>query len=142
MIREEPRYAGMKLIISSSGGIGYDQQARALGFDAACPKPIIQERLIAKIHELITPESAAAPAAPPVALLSPRSAGPVTPRAEGGPLRLLVAEDNHVNQRLIVTALKHAGFSVDVDIIHSQIGQAAHVILPAVESELAPKVPN
>ncbi len=35
----------------------------------------------------------------------------------------------------IVEAIDAGGlFSVDVDIIHSQIGQAAHVILPAVES--------
>lgn len=35
----------------------------------------------------------------------------------------------------IVGAINGGGlFSVDVDIIHSQIGQAAHVILPAVES--------
>ena len=35
----------------------------------------------------------------------------------------------------IVSAIDAGGlFSVDVDIIHSQIGQAAHVILPAVES--------
>ena len=35
----------------------------------------------------------------------------------------------------IVGAIKAGGlFSVNVDIIHSQIGQAAHVILPAVES--------
>jgi arsenite oxidase large subunit len=35
----------------------------------------------------------------------------------------------------IVSAINAGGlFSVDVDIIHTQIGQAAHVILPAVES--------
>ena len=35
----------------------------------------------------------------------------------------------------IVAAIEAGGlFSVNVDIIHSQIGQAAHVILPAVES--------
>ncbi len=35
----------------------------------------------------------------------------------------------------IVSAIEAGGlFSVDVDVIHSQIGQAAHVILPAVES--------
>jgi arsenite oxidase large subunit len=35
----------------------------------------------------------------------------------------------------IVGAINAGGlFSVDVDIIHSQVGQAAHVILPAVES--------
>ena len=35
----------------------------------------------------------------------------------------------------IVGAIEAGGlFSVNVDIIHSQIGQAAHVILPAVES--------
>lgn len=114
MIREQPAYADMKLILSSSGGIVYNQQARVLGFDAACPKPVSQERLIGTIHELLqASRSDALPVA--IAVLPAKPAPGV--QAGGGERkqhRLLIAEDNPVNQRLLVTALKQAGYALDV----------------------------
>ncbi len=112
MIRDKPQYAGLKLIISSSGGIAYDQQARALGFNAACPKPVMQEKLVAKIQELLTP-SATAEAGVLISVLPPKPSGPV-PAGKNRQPRLLVAEDNPVNQRLIVAALKQGGFAIDL----------------------------
>jgi signal transduction histidine kinase/CheY-like chemotaxis protein len=112
MIREQPQFAGLKLIISSSGGIGYDQQARALGFDAACPKPVIQEKLVAKIRELLAPGEPVAGGT--VATLPAKPQAQTAQGAKNRQPRLLVAEDNPVNQRLIVTALKQAGFAIDL----------------------------
>lgn len=112
MIREHPQYVPLRLIISSSSGIGFDQQARALGFDAACPKPVVQETLILKVHELFKPAHAAVPTPnselaldTPVAIIDDHK-----PRKP----RLLVAEDNPINQRLVMTALQHAGYVVDL----------------------------
>jgi signal transduction histidine kinase/CheY-like chemotaxis protein len=113
MIREQPEHAELRLIISSPGGIAFDQQARALGFDAACPKPVVQDMLIAKIQELLAPVTGGT-VPRPVTLLPSKPPSPTAPTPEGRHLRLLVAEDNPINQRLIVNALKHAGFSVDV----------------------------
>ncbi|MEJ2228090.1 MAG: response regulator [Alphaproteobacteria bacterium] len=53
MIREDPSFNHIKLIISSSAGITYDQEACQLGFDAALPKPVLQERLLQTIHTLL-----------------------------------------------------------------------------------------
>jgi signal transduction histidine kinase/CheY-like chemotaxis protein len=114
LIREQQQYAGLKLIISSSGGIAFDQQARTLGFDAACPKPVVQEKLVMQVHELLQRPAAPAAHAPlahlePVAVPEP----PVEDVKDRKP-RLLVAEDNPINQRLISTALKQAGYVVDM----------------------------
>jgi signal transduction histidine kinase/CheY-like chemotaxis protein len=114
LIREQQQYAALKLIISSSGGITFDQQARALGFDAACPKPVVQEKLVMQVHELL--QRPTIPAAhPPLAHLEPVAAveSPAEEVKDGKP-RLLVAEDNPINQRLISTALKQAGYVVDM----------------------------
>jgi CheY-like chemotaxis protein/signal transduction histidine kinase len=110
MIRDEPRHAGLKLIISSAGGIAFDQQARALGFDAACPKPITQAALLAKVGELLLPRSPADTTE--IAMLSAKAATGQAVR--GKQPRLLVAEDNVVNQQLITAALKPTGFLVDI----------------------------
>jgi len=110
MIRDQPQHAGLKLIISSSGGIAHDRQARILGFDAACPKPIAQEELVRQINALVNPTGDGL-AGGAVAVLRSK---PARPGVMGKKPKLLVAEDNPVNQKLIVTALKQAGFAVDL----------------------------
>jgi two-component system sensor histidine kinase/response regulator len=134
MIRERPEHAGVKLLISSSGGIGYDQQARALGFDAACPKPVMQEKLVRKIHELIVPTAPASEAG--IARLPPKpAAAPSPPTTHSGRQpRLLIAEDNPINQRLISAALKQAGFAIEivgdgVEAVHAVQRQQYDVVL-------------
>jgi signal transduction histidine kinase/CheY-like chemotaxis protein len=116
MIREEPNLAALKLIISSSGGIGYDQQARALGFDAACPKPVMQDKLIGKIQDLLAPVpgEGAGLSGDTVAVLPPKPAVQPAPAVKSRQPRLLIAEDNPINQRLIATALKQARFVIDL----------------------------
>jgi signal transduction histidine kinase/DNA-binding response OmpR family regulator len=115
LIREQPQYAGLKLIISSSGGITFDQQARALGFDAACPKPVMQEKLVRQVYELLQ-QPVAPPSHAPLVLLEPVvvAAAPPPEEDKSRKHRLLVAEDNPINQRLIGTALKQAGYIVDM----------------------------
>jgi signal transduction histidine kinase/CheY-like chemotaxis protein len=115
LIREQAQYAGLKLILSSSGGISFDQQARALGFDAACPKPVMQEKLLMQVHELV--QRSSGPALPmPLGHLEtvPAAAEPLVEAVKARKARLLVAEDNPINQRLIMTALKQAGYVVDM----------------------------
>jgi signal transduction histidine kinase/CheY-like chemotaxis protein len=113
LIREQPQFAALKLIICSSGGISFDQQARALGFDAACPKPVVQEKLAMQVYELL--QLPAVPAAhAPLAHLEPVAVAKPAAEEASPKRRLLVAEDNPINQRLITTALKHAGYVVDM----------------------------
>lgn len=123
-IREDERFAQLKLIISCFGGVAFDQQARALGFDATCPKPIIQGKFLSQIKELlhgpasapIVDESVTA-TFPPAAAQEPESKWPAIPR-------LLIAEDNPINQRLLMIGLQDAGYIVDVagdgvEVIHA-----------------------
>jgi signal transduction histidine kinase/CheY-like chemotaxis protein len=112
MIRNQPQYAGLKLLISSPGGIVFDQQARALGFDAACPKPILQDKLIGKILQLLEPLTAAPGAVDDK--LPRKMAAPGQQPGQHKKTRVLVAEDNAVNQHLIASALKQAGILVDI----------------------------
>lgn len=121
LIREKAHYDALKLIISSSGGIAFDQQARALGFDAACPKPVVQENLVRNIQALLDqPAQQRYNGIGTMAPIEPQNEKVETARQA----RLLVAEDNHINQRLIITALTEAGYTVDavadgVEAIHA-----------------------
>ena len=120
-IRQEPAYNSLKLILSSSGGVDTDEHAIRLGFDAACPKPVTQEKLVRVIHDLLNAESSASAdgAESVVAPAAGVEASPETPGSpaadarrgasaesveaeseNGGKPRLLVAEDNAANQRL------------------------------------------
>lgn len=108
MIRENSQYDRMKLIISSSAGVTLDQQARAFGFDAALPKPIIQATLLHKIHEVLDQRGEGAK--------EQEQAEPalVSTATDASKPRILLAEDNPANQRLIIAVLESVGYSVDV----------------------------
>jgi signal transduction histidine kinase/CheY-like chemotaxis protein len=122
-IRRDSRCAGLKLVLSSSCGVDSSEQAMLLGFDAACPKPVTQEKLVCVIHDVLTrpapeateaeaaPGSGAAPAEAPVPALA-EEAGAEPPKRRKP--RLLVAEDNAANQRLILAVLENAGYTVDI----------------------------
>lgn len=119
-IRECPEFRDLKLVISASEGIAFDQQARALGFDAACPKPVVQERLIRQVQDLLERPARSELAATPPSLAAIGEALSATPEApaESEPQEvhqphLLIAEDNIINQRLVVATLTQAGYAVD-----------------------------
>jgi CheY-like chemotaxis protein len=128
MIRENPRYNQMKTIISSSAGITQDQEARLLGFDAALPKPVMQERLWHTIYELsvqqcvsepdnslqVTSDSDVQNEAANVTNVDDTEETPPTELRENDKPRILLAEDNAANQHLIIAMLETAGYSVDV----------------------------
>ncbi len=109
LIAKRAELQSLKTVISSSAGIQSDAQARALGFDAACPKPVMQEKLIAKIYELLV-----SPHRDSALLAGSRTAIEPSSRQKDGKWRILVAEDNPSNQRLMVALLEGAGYSVDV----------------------------
>lgn len=115
-IRECPEFRDVKLIISASEGIAYDQQARALGFDAASPKPIIQNKLVRQIQELLEQPARSVLGARNPQLPAIGEVSEQTPPTEEPPAklpRLLIAEDNIINQRLVVATLTQAGYVVD-----------------------------
>ena len=106
-IRGRPGLAGATLMmLSSAGRPGEAAQCRELGLAACLTKPIKQSELLDTI--MTTMDGAALDGeAPPVPGGVPL---PPPPR----PLRLLLAEDNAVNQRLAVRLLEKRGHAVTV----------------------------
>ena len=107
-IRSQPRFLGLPLILASSG-IEADPESGAFGFDAYCPKPVLQNRLLATISELLEAKQTGSGAS----RYEP-AVDDAVPFTAAAPARLLLVEDNAVNQRLVATVLKEAGYLVDI----------------------------
>ena len=108
-IRANPDLAGIKLLLLSSWTeAGHSIDVQAAGIDARLPKPVRSSRLLAQLVTLLGRDSAeAAPSPRPTADVGLPS--PATRSA-----RILVAEDNAVNQKLIARLLEKKGHRVDV----------------------------
>ncbi len=103
-IQRRPALAGATLVMLTSAGLQGDvSRSRELGISASLTKPIKQSDLLATILTALdrTRPPGPAPAEAPLAL-SQR------------PLRILLAEDNVVNQKLAVRLLGKQGHSVTV----------------------------
>ncbi len=100
---------GIKLVLSSStGAVTSHRAARKLGFDAALPKPLRRSAVLSCLGALYCGDKARDAAEGPAG--ADGDARPDGP----GPLRVLVAEDNKVNQLIIVALLSKRGHEVDV----------------------------
>ncbi|MGE3620374.1 MAG: response regulator [Acidimicrobiia bacterium] len=92
------------VLLTSMGTAGEEQQARARKFSALLTKPVKQSQLYDALVGVMADRPA--PAAPP---------GEFDPTmAERRPLRVLLAEDNPVNQRLSLHLLSKFGYHADV----------------------------
>jgi two-component system sensor histidine kinase/response regulator len=108
LIRAERSLAGMRLVLAtSSPGPGLQADATAAGIAAVLVKPCPPSALLAAL------------ASPPEALVA--AAGMVAPTIDpatnaglGAGLRVLVAEDNKVNQAVVKQMLEKLGCRVDV----------------------------
>ena len=106
-IRRDSRFAKLPLVLLSSSGSGGREAARALGLDDWLAKPVRQRPLRRVLARL----SGRAPQ--PARTLEPaREAHPVGPL--GADLRVLVVEDNLVNQKLVLRMLALRGIKADV----------------------------
>jgi two-component system, sensor histidine kinase and response regulator len=108
VIRSEPAIAGTRLVLLSGSGVrGEATEASTAGFDAFLSKPVRQSPLHDCLVTLLgVPEEAGAhPLITRHTLAESRSAR----RA-----RILLAEDNEVNQKLAVAVLEKFGYRVEV----------------------------
>ena len=107
IIRSDPRWRTLKMVLSSSGALNSDQAARALGFDGALPKPIRLSAMLRCLAKLFGASLAAE---------GERVGTRTEPAAQEqkSGVRVLVVEDNHVNQLLATSILRKAGHRVDV----------------------------
>ncbi len=105
LIRTVPALADLKLVIASAAGLrNTGKAAREMGFDLALSKPLRPNSLIKCLRALL----ADAPAAEGT-LANPEA----DPRSRAS-IRVLLAEDNPVNQRVMIALLAKSGVRVDV----------------------------
>jgi two-component system sensor histidine kinase/response regulator len=116
-IRRLPLTGGPALIaLTSAPGGCESEQLRALGIGACLHKPVRQSELLDALMTILSSRSLQALGAfsnqSPVVLISGNVEVKRAPINEIRPLRILVAEDNPVNQRLLVRMLEKRGHSV------------------------------
>ncbi len=100
-VRETPRLAHARLVMLAAAGLRGDAaRAKEAGFDAFLPKPVSGETLFACLVRLRTGRSEE--------LVTAHSIG----ESRGPRLRVLVADDNPVNLRLLSIMLERAGHQV------------------------------
>ncbi len=111
-IGARPELSGTPIaMLTSSGAVGDAAKCRDPGIRACLSKPFRSDDLFVLVADLLSPERARpAPPAPEPArdAVTPAPATPVSPR------RVLLAEDNVVNQRLAVGLLARRGHQVTV----------------------------
>jgi CheY-like chemotaxis protein len=106
LIKSDDRIAGVPLVMMTSLGLHDDEELRAAGLLLRLTKPVKHAHLrdaLSRVLATTDARKAAAvsrPAAPAVAVESRRA-------------RVLVAEDNRVNQRVVLLQLRQLGYSAD-----------------------------
>jgi signal transduction histidine kinase/DNA-binding response OmpR family regulator len=108
-IRENPHLAETKLVIVSSAGRGGVNNVADLHLEAILEKPVRHQELLDTLVNIysVHPEHPAAPVDSASAQRSLRSGA-------GRPLRVLLTEDNKINQQFAMLVLTKAGHSVVV----------------------------
>ena len=108
VIKADPDLAGSRLVLLSSWSqAGQTAAAREAGIEVRLPKPVRPSRLLDHLLQLMAP---ALPASTAPAVAAP----PASPSVPLRPGRILVAEDNAVNQLLIQRLLAKLGYRADV----------------------------
>ena len=125
-IKREPQTASSRLIMLTSAGFRGDAaRCRELGIQAYLPKPVKRSDLLQAIQSVMSPPGQAKQGPPLITLHSLR---------EGrGRLKILLAEDNRVNQVLAVRLLEKRGHSV----VLVETGKAALKALQTESFDLA-----
>ncbi len=109
VIKEEPAISAIQLLMLTSLGHRLDASAmQSTGIEACLVKPVRQSRLFDALVSLLSPAGELGDrAVPGVAPLQPAQAKP------SGKLRILLAEDNLVNQKLALRQLEKLGYAAD-----------------------------
>jgi signal transduction histidine kinase/CheY-like chemotaxis protein len=107
-----------KCILSSSAAMLDRNQVLDLGYDESLPKPVRRSALISTMAQVLGVGEVAPHRAAPAEMLPANVAGSL--------LRVLVVEDNQVNQLLVTTILAKAGMRAEVAANGVEAVQAVH----------------
>jgi PAS domain S-box-containing protein len=113
-IKEDPTIAATKLIMLTSLGNQMDaEEMKKAGIEACVLKPVKQSRLFARIGEMMAGHAATRKVAPADgAGAATAAAAPATPPRRVA--RILLAEDNIINQKVAIGLLNNIGYAADV----------------------------
>jgi PAS domain S-box-containing protein len=107
-VKADAKIASVKLVlVTSFGHAGQGREARAAGITGYLTKPVDE----ADLHDCLVDVIFGRPRGAPRALVTRHSIREDRPRREA---RVLVAEDNEVNQKVAVRILEKLGYRVDV----------------------------
>jgi CheY-like chemotaxis protein len=113
-IRDDPAIGDTALIVLTSGGdLQIDHPLRDLGIHAILTKPVRQTDLCRVLISMIE-ANAGKHSAPAPLLVCERASATDTGPAGENPLRILLAEDNPVNQKVVLMMLQRRGHEVTV----------------------------
>ncbi len=108
-IRQDPALAHLPLVmLTSMGDLRSAGQALTSRLDAYLTKPVKQDRLHETLFRVLSGRSDELEGTPTSSPFRRRSSG------EGHPLRVLLVEDNPVNQKVTVRILERLGYRPDV----------------------------
>jgi CheY-like chemotaxis protein len=129
-IRNLPTGQNLPLVILSSLGNPPQIISNKIKFASILTKPVKQSRLYEILIEIFSPQSAT------IKVNSLKSE--IVPIAEDNPLRILLAEDNIVNQKVALLTLKKLGYRADLaanglEVIEAVERQLYDVILMDVQ---------
>ena len=111
-VRAEPALEGTRLVLLTSlGRRGDAGRAREAGFSASLIKPVQQRHLRDALSEIVTDSAGRAPGSPGSAQLLTRHSLEEMRRQR---LRILMVEDDAINQLVAMSALKRAGYAGEV----------------------------
>ncbi len=131
-IKADPTFRSLPLImLTSTQQRGETRRALDSGFAAYLVKPIRPSRLLDSILDVLDrsqPTPAPTPAPTPSAPNAPETCGPDAPTT----LRILLAEDNLVNQKVALKLLSNLGYRADV----AANGEEALTLLAQVPYDL------
>jgi two-component system sensor histidine kinase/response regulator len=114
-IKSDPAIASTRLVMLTSLGNQLDaEDMKQAGIEACVLKPVKQSRLFNRVAEVMAGHMPLARKKTQTATLSLKSPVPPPPNLSRKAVRILLAEDNIINQKVAVGLLNNIGYGADV----------------------------
>ncbi|MCE0521901.1 MAG: response regulator [Methylacidiphilales bacterium] len=114
-IKNDPAIAATRLVMLTSLGNQLDaEDMKKAGIEACVLKPVKQSRLFSRVAEVMAGHQPLARKKTQTATLSLKSPVPPPPNLSNKPIRILLAEDNIINQKVALGLLNNIGYKADV----------------------------